>query len=119
MALLNKRQFLQTLTSASAAAVLPFFDFQKHFSSVQHLTASELAGDEDFWEKIRQGYTVIQDFIQLENGYFSLAADEVLAKYIEHIRRVNAASSYYMRTRQFDDKLVSRTELARLLGCSA
>lgn len=119
MALLNKRQFLQTLTSASAAAVLPFFDFQKHFSSVQHLSASELAGDEDFWEKIRQGYTVIQDFIQLENGYFSLAADEVLAKYIEHIRRVNAASSYYMRTRQFDDKLVSRTELARLLGCSA
>jgi selenocysteine lyase/cysteine desulfurase len=119
MALLNKRQFLQTLTSASAAAVLPFFDFQKHFSSVQHLSASELAGDEDFWEKIRQGYTVIQDFIQLENGYFSLAADEVLAKYIEHIRRVNAASSYYMRTRQFDDKLVSRRELARLLGCSA
>jgi selenocysteine lyase/cysteine desulfurase len=116
--MLNKRQFLQTISGISAAVALPFFNLEKHFAQVAQRAASELASDEDFWKKMRQAYKVTPDFIQLENGYFSLAATEVLEKYIEHIRWVNAHSSYYMRTRQFDDKLASRQALAKLLGCS-
>ena len=42
----------------------------------------------------------------------------MLDAYVQHIRDVNAVSSYYMRTRQFDDKRAAQTQLAGLLGCS-
>jgi selenocysteine lyase/cysteine desulfurase len=77
-----------------------------------------LAQDDDFWESIRKKYSVTSDFIQLENGYYSLAADPVLESFIAHVRRVNATSSFYMRTKQTDDKLAVRKQLAGLLGCA-
>ncbi len=82
------------------------------------IAPAELAQDDAFWESIRRKYTVTTDFIQLENGYYSLAADPVLESFIGHVRQVNATSSFYMRTKQVDDKLAVRTELTRLLGCA-
>lgn len=82
------------------------------------IPSAELVANEDFWAQIRAAYPVTKDFIQLENGYYSLAAQEVLDSYQQHIQRINAVSSYYMRTRQFDDKLESRRQLAELLGAS-
>ena len=82
------------------------------------MSALQLAQNEEFWAEIRKSYKVTQDFIHLENGYYSLASDEVLENYIKHIRTINEVSSYYMRTRQFDDKLLTRKQLAELLGCS-
>jgi hypothetical protein len=66
-----------------------------------------LAEDEQFWIKIREAYDVPKDFIHLENGYYSMASKPVMQKYLAHIQAVNKVS-YYMRTRQFDDKMISR-----------
>lgn len=118
MKLFNKRQFLQTIASFGGAALFPSTNMENFFAQVSQFSPQELAQDDAFWQKIRQAYGVTQDFIQLENGYYSLAATEVLEKYIQHIRRINAVSSYYMRTRQGDDKLASRQALAKVLGCS-
>nr|HPH21791.1 aminotransferase class V-fold PLP-dependent enzyme [Haliscomenobacter sp.] len=118
MKLFNKRQFLQTIATLSGGAILPNKSMESFFQEIEHLQPQELAQDDAFWQKIRAGYGVTKDFIQLENGYYSLAASEVLENYIQHIRQVNAVSSYYMRTRQGDDKLASRQALARVLGCS-
>lgn len=102
--MLTKRQFLKTLAgAASLATVAP----------------DVLARQDDFWQQLRAQFPVTPDFIQLENGYYSLAAQPVLDSYQQHIRQVNAVSSYYMRTRQATDKLAARTQLAALLGCSA
>ncbi|GAB4014894.1 aminotransferase class V-fold PLP-dependent enzyme [Spirosoma koreense] len=92
--------------------------FGEVLAQVAHIPASTLEGEEDFWKKIRALYPVTTDFIQLENGYYSLAAKPVLDSYLQHIRDVNAVSSYYMRTRQFADKQESNIQLAKLLGCS-
>ncbi|MDJ1497773.1 aminotransferase class V-fold PLP-dependent enzyme [Cytophagaceae bacterium DM2B3-1] len=113
---LSKRQFLKSVAGISGSLTLS--NWENTFAQVAHISAPELAKKEEFWVQIRKGYTVTPDFIQLENGYYSLAATEVLEKYIEHIRQVNVVSSYYMRTRMTDDKLVARNELARLLGCT-
>ncbi|MDJ1483698.1 aminotransferase class V-fold PLP-dependent enzyme [Cytophagaceae bacterium YF14B1] len=113
---LSKRQFLKSVAGISGSLTLS--NWENMFAQVAHISAPELAKKEEFWVQIRKGYTVTPDFIQLENGYYSLAATEVLEKYIEHIRQVNAVSSYYMRTRMTDDKLMARNELARLLGCT-
>ncbi|WP_353484874.1 aminotransferase class V-fold PLP-dependent enzyme [Haliscomenobacter sp.] len=114
---INKRKFLKNLATLGGAAILSITHMENIFAHVSHLNPLDLARDEDFWQQIRAAYSGTKDFIQLENGYYSLAATEVLENYIQHIRKVNAVSSYYMRTRQSDDKLASRQALARVLGC--
>lgn len=119
MRLLNKRQFLRTMTSLGAAGTVPaLIDWSAYLAPYAHLSATALAQEEGYWRQIRRAYSVTTDFIQLENGYYSLAADPVLAAYQQHIKSINAQSSFYMRTRQFDDKLAARRELAQLLGCT-
>lgn len=108
---LSTRQFLKTLAGITTVApTLSLTDWEK--------AVAKATGPDDFWQQIRAAYPVTKDFIQLENGYYSLAAQDVLDRYQQHIRSINAVSSYYMRTRQFDDKLTSRRQLASLLGCS-
>ena len=113
----SKRQFLKTIVRSASLSTLPVLDWEKTLATVAHVSATELAKTDDFWGQIRAAYPVTNQFIHLENGYYSLAAREVLDSYQGHIRRVNAVSSYYMRTRQFGDKLASRKQLAELLGC--
>jgi selenocysteine lyase/cysteine desulfurase len=115
MSQISKRQFLKNITGLSVLSMMNLDELlAKHTST----SPADLAQNEDFWQQIRKVYHVTPDFIHLENGYYSLASDEVLEGYIKHIRTVNEVSSYYMRTRQFDDKLLSRKQLAELLGCS-
>jgi selenocysteine lyase/cysteine desulfurase len=116
---LTKRQFLHSVAATIGTySLLPLKEFENLVARVAHIPPADLAREEDFWESIRKKYLVTPDFIQLENGYFSLAATPVLERYIQHLRRVNMTSSYYMRTTQADDKLAVRKELARLFGCS-
>ena len=116
---LNKRQFIQSIAAAAGLhAVLPLAEVERLFAKVAHQVPQELARDDEFWDGVRRGYSVTPDFIQLENGYFSLASRDVLEQYIAHIRHINAVSSYYMRTTQIADKLASRKAVARLLGAS-
>ena len=116
MSRLSKRQFLKNITGLSLLSMANFDELLAKYSPV---SALQLAQDEDFWLQIRKAYKVTPDFIHLENGYYSLASEEVLENYLKHIRSVNEVSSYYMRTRQFDDKLLIRKQLAELLDCSA
>ncbi len=116
---ISKRQFLKSMAATiGSSSLLSMVDLERLLAHTTHLSPTALAERDDFWETIRTSYTVTPDFIQLENGYFSLAANPVLEAYIQHVREVNAVSSFYMRTRQADDKLASRKALARMLGCS-
>lgn len=94
-------------------------DFLRSVAGIGALSAFRpaFASPTSFWEDIRAAYGVTDSFIQLENGYYSLASNEVLEPYLRHIQDINKVSSYYMRTRQADDKLASRTAVAELLGC--
>ena len=111
---LNKRTFLQ---SALGLLSLPDDSLDKILKANDQ-NANETAQNEDFWAEIRKSYHVTSDFIHLENGYYVLPAEEVMEAYIRHIRKINLVSSYYMRTRQFDDKLAIRKQLADVVGCS-
>ncbi|GAB3941968.1 aminotransferase class V-fold PLP-dependent enzyme [Spirosoma harenae] len=113
---LSKRQFLKTL--AGATTLSTWSGLEESLASVVAVSPATLASKEDFWEGIRAVYPVTKDFIQLENGYYSLSAQPVLDSYLKHIQAVNSVSSFYMRTRQFNDKRESQTQLAALLGCS-
>ncbi len=73
---------------------------------------------DDFWLQIRNDYKLKPDYINLENGYFSMMAQPVLNKYLDDVRLINTEASYYMRTIQFENKKKINDRLANLLGCS-
>src|SRR5678816_463594 len=79
---------------------------------------AELAQDEAFWATIRGKYKLTPEYINLENGYYSMQAEPVLEAFIGHVRSINVQASRYMRTRQIDDKLRVRTRLAKMAGVS-
>lgn len=71
-----------------------------------------------FWDAIRADYDLKPDYINLENGYYSIQSQPVLKAYQAEIERVNREGSYYMRTTQAADKSAARDRLATYLGCA-
>lgn len=74
---------------------------------------------DDFWVQIRNDYKLKPEYINLENGYFSMMAQPVLEKYLADVRMINTEASYYMRTVQFEKKQKVCDRLAELLGCNS
>jgi len=82
-------------------------------------SAADLAGNEDFWDGIRNGYKLKPDYINLENGYYNFLPESTLESFIGHVREVNYQGSYYMRTIQFNNKINIAAKLAAIAGCGA
>ncbi len=57
----------------------------------------EVAQDEAYWKKVADQYRVTDAVTNLEAGYWGLMAQPVLAKYHEHIERMNRENSYFAR----------------------
>lgn len=113
---MNKRGFLRSAGGASVGLALS--DVRELFAEAAHVPAAVLAEDEAFWTAIRAKYKLKPDYINLENGYYSMQPQEVLEQFISRVREINVEASYYMRTRQTDDKLAVRKRLAAIAGCS-
>ena len=112
---MHKRDFIRGMAGGSLA--LLFGD--ELWARYAAMPVSALAGDEKFWGTIRRKYHLTSSYINLENGYYSMQSEPVLARFIDHVRMLNAEAAHYMRTRMADDKLAVRTRLATLAGCSA
>ena len=111
---MNKRTFVQTIGGASLGLLFG----AERLAAYARLAPETLARDEPFWATIRGKYRLTPDYINLENGYYSMQAEPVLEAFIAKVRDTNVSASYYMRTRQYDDKLAVRKRLAAMAGCS-
>jgi selenocysteine lyase/cysteine desulfurase len=111
--MISKRNFLKSLL---VTAAVPFAAKAK---SVVDELPKEWTREEfdDFWMKIRNDYKLKSDYINLENGYYSIMSEPVLEAYLKDIKMINLEGSYYMRTVQYDNKNKSKERLAELLGC--
>ncbi len=116
---MDKRTFLKNMVGASLATTPFFSEIQKLANRYSSQTASEFAQNEDFWDKIRKDYLLKQEYINLENGYYSMLPQPTLEKYLQHIRDVNYQASYYMRTVQWENKAKSVAALAEIAKCDA
>jgi selenocysteine lyase/cysteine desulfurase len=116
---MNKRTFLQHLPVFGLGAPIIFNNLDKLVGSVEHLSPTEVAKNEDFWLQIRSDYRLKPDYINLENGYYCIAPQETLENFIHQVREVNYQGSYYMRTVQWDNKKAVAEKLAELAGCAA
>ncbi|MEO7359949.1 MAG: aminotransferase class V-fold PLP-dependent enzyme [Gemmatimonadaceae bacterium] len=112
---MDKREFLKTAAGASLGFVLS----ESLLARMAAASPAELAEDEAFWTALRGKYRLKPDFINLENGYYSMQSQEVLEKFIGRVRELNYQASYYMRTTLAPDKTAVATRLAVLAGCGA
>ncbi|MEI9984335.1 MAG: aminotransferase class V-fold PLP-dependent enzyme [Aliidongia sp.] len=55
--------------------------------------------DEAHWAAIRAQFTVADDFINLENGYFGIQPDPVLAAFARYTAEANAETARFLRLR--------------------
>jgi selenocysteine lyase/cysteine desulfurase len=115
---MNKRTFLKSSTMLGLASIASLSAFGKMLESVADMPADVVAENEDFWGTIRKGYKLTPDYINLENGYYCFMPQEILEKYIGHIRDINVQASHYLRTVQFDNKNAAAKKVAEVAGCS-
>ncbi|CAN5153654.1 aminotransferase class V-fold PLP-dependent enzyme [soil metagenome] len=66
--------------------------------------------DENYWAGIRRQYDVSDDFVNLENGYFSIPSRPVLAALDRHTRQINREGPFFMRNR-LPERLAAVTQV--------
>ena len=116
---MDKRTFLKNAGLIGIGGMLSFEGLSDLVNKFSEIPSGELATDEDFWSSIRQGYRLKPDYINLENGYYNFLPEQLLDKFIGHVKEVNLQGSYYMRTVQFDNKKAMAAKLAAVAGCPA
>jgi len=114
---MNKRTFIKGLAIAGISSPFSTKAMEGWIKKFEDIPALDLAEDEIFWQGIRKGYRLKSDYINLENGYYNFIPEEILEKYLSHIRDINYQGSYYMRTVQWDNKKKIAEKLAAMLGC--
>ena len=93
-------------------------NLESAFTRVEHLSAEQLATEEDFWYYIQQSFTVSSGIINLNNGGVSPAprsVQEAMKRYYDYS---NEAPSYYMWRILDQGREPLRARLAEIAGCS-
>jgi selenocysteine lyase/cysteine desulfurase len=121
----SRGEFLRKAGLLSATNLLGFFaakswanNLESALNSVEHLTAEQLATEEDFWYYIQQSFTVSSGIINLNNGGVSPAprsVQEAMKRYYDYS---NEAPSYYMWRILDQGREPLRARLAEIAGCS-
>lgn len=109
---MHKRDFVRTVGAAS----LGLFLGDELWARAAVTPPGQLAQDDAFWAEIRRQYLLIPDYVNLENGYYSMQAQPVLEAFIARVRDANLHAARYMRTRMVDDKDAVRGRLATMAG---
>ena len=114
---MDKRNFIKTLGALSVSSLVPASELTK-IKSVS-LSLPNTKSDEELWTTVRSHYTLKDDYINLESGYYSIIPNPVLEHFIKHVKHVNIEGSYYMRNdlNKNKDRVIS--ELAKLVGSTS
>ena len=114
---MDKRNFIKTLGALSVSSLVSASELTK-IKSVSH-SLPKTRSDEELWATIRSHYTLKDDYINLESGYYSIIPNPVLEHFIKHVKHVNIEGSYYMRNDLNKNKDRVITELAKLVGSTS
>lgn len=116
---MNKREFIKKMSLATIATPLFASALTSCVSEVSEVPVKELAGNADFWLKVRSDYVLKPEYINLESGYYNIIPTPTLNSMIDHAKMVNKEGSYYMRTVQWDNKKRMAQKLAELVGSTS
>ena len=92
---MDKRNFIKTLGALSFSPLVStnkLIDF-KNLSQ----TLPYIKNDDELWKTVRSHYTLKDEYINLESGYYNIIPNPILDNFINHVKHVNIQGSYYMR----------------------
>jgi selenocysteine lyase/cysteine desulfurase len=119
----NRRNFIQQLglmTSAFSASSLfnqvHAAEFRDLNIAKNHLSAKQIASDEDYWSVIQQGYTASPTIINLNNGGVS-PSPRIVQEAVDRFNKMtNEGPSYFMWRILDQGREPLRYKLAQLAG---
>jgi selenocysteine lyase/cysteine desulfurase len=113
----SRRKFLQK--SGLALGALSLLDLKSFSETIGHplVNPDDFADERDFWEWVRQSYTVSSNLINLNNGGVSPQSLPVQEVFESYTRLSNEAPTYYMWRILDKNREAVRRELAELAGC--
>lgn len=120
----DRRKFIHQGSKLAGLTALSAFagincsrSLDKALKQVAHLDAKSAAKDEDFWQQVRQNYTVSSTIINLNNGGISPQPQIVQEALAFSNRFANEIPSVNWQRFKIEHPLIKR-KLADLAGCS-
>ena len=122
----SRKKFLQKSALATASLSLLEWmqpaqaaELKSHLERVSKMDPAIVSQDEDFWNLIREQYTISPNIINLNNGGVSPQPKPVQDAHIRFYQYCNEAPSYYMWRILDQGREPLREKIALLAGCSA
>ena len=111
---MNKREFIQKFGLVGLAT----YSFPDNIIYDKNkFSLPPFKTEDDLWKTVRGHYSLKEDYINLENGYYNIIPNPTLYKYIEHVKTINFEGSYYMRNSLENDNLKLRKRISDWLSC--
>ncbi len=113
---MDKRRFIKSLGALSFSPLIfanELTDFKPISKTLQFIN-----NEDKLWKTVRSHYTLKEEYINLESGYYNIIPNPILEHFINHVKHVNIEGSFYMRKDLYKNKDRVTNELANLVGSS-
>jgi len=111
---MDKRRFIKSLGAISFSPLISASELSDFKPISKNLPV--INNEDELWKTVRSHYTLKDEYINLESGYYNIIPDPILDHFINHVRHVNIEGSYYMRKALNKNKDRVTSELANLVG---
>ena len=111
---MDKRRFIKSLGALSFSPLIfanELTDFKPISKTLQFIN-----NEDKLWKTVRSHYTLKEEYINLESGYYNIIPNPILEHFINHVKHVNIEGSFYMRKDLNKNKDRVTSELANLVG---
>jgi len=111
---MDKRRFIKSLGALSFSPLVSASELSDLKPLSKNLPV--INNEDELWKTVRSHYTLKDEYINLESGYYNIIPDPILDHFINHVKHVNIEGSYYMRKDLNKNKDRVTSELAKLVG---
>ncbi len=113
---MDKRRFIKSLGALSFSPLISANQLSD-FKPISK-TLPVINNEDELWDTVRSHYTLKEEYINLESGYYNIIPNPILEHFINHVKHVNIEGSFYMRKNLNKNKDRVTRELAKLVGSS-
>ena len=113
---MDKRRFIKSLGALSFSPLISASKLTD-FEPISK-TLPVIDNEDELWKTVRSHYTLKDEYVNLESGYYNIIPNPILEHFINHVKHVNIEGSFYMRNDLNKNKDRVTSELANIVGSS-
>ena len=111
---MDKRRFIKSLGALSFSPLISASKLTD-FEPISK-TLPVIDNEDELWKTVRSHYTLKDEYVNLESGYYNIIPNPILEHFINHVKHVNIEGSFYMRNDLNKNKDRVTSELANIVG---